>query len=93
MQKRRMLIAATSLLLAGCAPSNAPRIGMPTPAALRPIPELPESGPPACPAGSGFATCFTPAQEAVRQSRYRLLHEDRDYCREAYERAVKNAVE
>jgi hypothetical protein len=43
----------------------------------------------ACPAGSGFVSCFTPAQEAIRQRRFKLLHDDRDYCRDAYEKAVK----
>jgi hypothetical protein len=47
---------------------------------------------PSCPAGSGFVACFTPAQEGVRQRRFTLLHDDRDYCRDAYEKAVKHAA-
>ena len=45
-----------------------------------------------CPAGSGFVACFTPAQEAIRQRRFKLLHDDRDYCRDAYERGGEACV-
>jgi hypothetical protein len=103
---RLMLIAATSLamgsMIAACAPTYAPRIDGPqidsTAAVemdpLRPAPELPnvDKSPTSCPAGSGFVACFTPALESVRQRRFTLLHEDRDYCRDAYEKAVKHAA-
>lgn len=46
-----------------------------------------------CPPGSGFVTCFTADQEAVRQKRFKILHDDRDYCRDAYERAAKRAAQ
>ncbi len=103
---RLMLIAATSVamasMVAACAPTYAPRIDAPhiddsagfelDP--LRPPPQLPDvdKSLPSCPAGSGFVACFTPAQEGVRQRRFTLLHDDRDYCRDAYEKAVKRAA-
>ena len=40
----------------------------------------------------GFVACFTPVQEGVRQRRFTLLHDDRDYCRDAYAKAVKHAA-
>lgn len=46
-----------------------------------------------CPRDSGFVACFTPAQEAIRQRRFKLLHDDRDYCRDAYGRARESAGE
>ncbi len=102
---RLMLIAATSVamvsMIAACAPTYAPHIDTPqidAPAAveidpLRPAPQLPDVDKSftSCPAGSGFVACFTPAQEGVRQRRFTLLHDDRDYCRDAYEKAVKHA--
>jgi hypothetical protein len=103
---RLMLIAATSLamasVLAACAPTYAPHIDAPQiddSAAieldpLRPAPQLPDidKSLTSCPAGSGFVTCFTPAQEGIRQRRFTLLHDDRDYCRDAYAKAVKHAA-
>ena len=103
---RLMLIAATSLamasVLAACAPTYAPHIDAPRiddSAAdelvpLRPAPQLPDvdKSLTSCPAGSGFVACFTPAQEGVRQQRFTLLHDDRDYCRDAYDKAVKHAA-
>lgn len=103
---RLMLIAATSLamasMIAACAPTYAPHIDAPHIDAsagfeldpLRPPPDLPDvdKSRTSCPAGSGFVACFTPAQEGVRQRRFTLLHDDRDYCRDAYEKAVKRAA-
>jgi hypothetical protein len=104
--RRLMLIAAISfamgLMVAGCVPTYAPHIDAPQidePAAvelepLRPAPQLPDvdQSLTSCPAGSGFVACFTPAQDGIRQRRFMLLHEDRDYCRDAYEKAVKHAA-
>jgi len=103
---RLMLIAATSLAMAStiaaCAPIYAPHIDAPhidDSAAveldpLKPAPQLPDidKSVTSCPAGSGFVACFTPAQESVRQRRFTLLHDDRDYCRDAYAKAVKHAA-
>jgi hypothetical protein len=103
---RLKLIAATSVAvisaLTACAPTYAPHIDAPHidgSAAgeldpLRPAPQLPDvdKSLTSCPAGSGFIACFTPAQEGIRQRRFTLLHDDRDYCRDAYERAVKHAA-
>jgi hypothetical protein len=98
---RLMLIAATSLaigsMIASCAPTYAPHIDGSAAVemdSLRPAPQLPDvdKSLTSCPAGSGFVACFTPAQEGVRQRRFTLLHDDRDYCRDAYEKAVKHAA-
>jgi hypothetical protein len=103
---RLMLIAAINVamgsMIAACAPTYAPHIDPPhidDSAAveldpLRPAPQLPDvdKSLTSCPAGSGFVACFTPAQEGVRQRRFTLLHDDRDYCRDAYEKAVKHAA-
>ncbi len=103
---RLMLIAATSFamtsMIVACAPTYAPHIDAPHidgSAAvevdpLRPAPQLPDvdKSLTSCPAGSGFVACFTPAQESVRQRRFTLLHDDRDYCRDAYAKAVKHAA-
>jgi hypothetical protein len=62
-------------------------------ALLDPPPALPDADRSACPPGSGFVTCFTPEQEALRQDRFKILHADRDYCRDAYARAVKRAAQ
>jgi hypothetical protein len=62
-------------------------------APLDPPPQLPDAERSPCPPGSGLAACFTPAQDAVRQHRFKILHDDRDYCRDAYDRAVKRAAE
>jgi hypothetical protein len=59
---------------------------------LDPRPELPDADQSACPLGSGLAACFTLDQDLVRQQRFKILHDDRDYCRDAYERAVKRAA-
>jgi hypothetical protein len=63
-------------------------------AALDPPPQLPDVDKSLllCPPGSGFLTCFTPDQEAIRQKRFKILHDDRDYCRDAYDRAVKRVA-
>jgi hypothetical protein len=100
-----MLIAATSLLTAGCAPRFESHIDSPTMpaldspqsatqcastqklAALDPPPQLPDADQSQCPLGSGLAACFTLDQNIVRQKRFKILHDDRDYCRDAYDRA------
>jgi hypothetical protein len=58
-------------------------------APLDPPPQLPDVERSPCPPGFGLAACFTPAQDAMRQDRFKILHDDRDYCRDAYDRAVK----
>jgi len=59
-------------------------------APLDPEPQLPDVGELSpCPPGSGFVACFTLYQDLVRQRRFKILHDDRDYCRDAYGRAVK----
>ena len=105
-----MLIAATSLLIAGCAPRFESHIDSPTVptldspqsatqcastqklAALDPPPQLPDADQSQCPPDSGLAACFTRDQDTVRQRRFKILHDDRDYCRDAYNRAVKRAT-
>jgi hypothetical protein len=57
-------------------------------AALDPPPQLPDTDRSPCPAGSGLAACFTAEQDAIRQRRFKILHDDRDYCRDAYGRAA-----
>jgi len=89
-------------MITACAPTYAPHIDAPQiddSAAvdldpLRPAPQLPDidKSLTSCPAGSGFVACFTPAQEGIRQRRFTLLHDDRDYCRDAYAKAVKHAA-
>ena len=95
---RLMPIMAISLL-AGCAPTYAPHLDTPaatTPALkiapLDPPPQLPDADQSPCPSGSGLTTCFTSAQDSVRQNRFKILHDDRDYCRDAYERVVNRAA-
>ncbi len=56
-------------------------------AALDPAPQLPDTDQSPCPHGSGLAACFTQDQDIVRQRRFKILHDDRDYCRDAYDRA------
>jgi hypothetical protein len=56
-------------------------------AALDPMPQLPDADQSTCPPGSGLSACFTPDQDVVRQRRFKILHDDRDYCRDAYDRA------
>ncbi len=58
-------------------------------APLDPKPQLPDADQSPCPSGSGLAACFTQDQDAIRQKRFKILHDDRDYCRDAYEKAVK----
>src|SRR5258708_4732954 len=96
---RLMLIAVTSVLAAGCAPTfeshiDSPPVSSPAPmrialAPLDPKPQLPDANQSPCPIGSGLAACFTQDQDIVRQKRFKILHDDRDYCRDAYDRAVK----
>jgi hypothetical protein len=105
-----MLIAVTSLLTAGCAPTFESHIDSPpmpsldSPqsttqcaptqklAALDPPPQLPDADQSPCPPESGLAACFTQDQDLVRQKRFKILHDDRNYCRDAYDRAVKHAT-
>lgn len=69
------------------APLNtAPRLASLAP--LDPPPQLPDAEQSPCPLGSGLAACFTLDQDVIRQQRFKILHDDRDYCRDAYERAV-----
>jgi hypothetical protein len=99
---RLMPIMALSLLVAGCAPTfeshiDAPAASSPAHlpialAALDPRPQLPDAEQAGCPIGSGLAACFTLDQDLVRQRRFRILHDDREYCRDAYDRAVKRAA-
>ncbi len=62
-------------------------------APLDPLPQLPDALQAPCPLGSGLAACFTLDQDLVRQKRFKILHDDRDYCRDAYERARERANE
>ena len=104
---RLTLTMATSLLAAGCAPTFESHIDSPPElspqiatqctstekiAPLDPKPQLPDADQSPCPDGSGLAACFTHEQDAIRQNRFKILHDDRDYCRDAYERAVKHAA-
>ena len=92
---RLMLIVGSSVLVAGCAPTYAPHLdapAAPTLAPLDPPPQLPDAGQSPCPPGSGLAACFTRDQDSVRQLRFKILHDDRDYCRDAYARAVNRAA-
>jgi hypothetical protein len=98
-----MLTMAIDLLAAGCAPTfeshiDAPPTSSPapTPIALAPLdpkPQLPDSNQSPCPLGSGLAACFTLDQDAMRQKRFKILHDDRDYCRDAYDKARGRASE
>ncbi|MGA8640774.1 hypothetical protein [Candidatus Binatus sp.] len=98
---RLMPIMALNLLVAGCAPTYAPHIDAPATqcrsteklAPLDPRPELPDAEQAPCPPGSGLAACFTLDQDVVRQRRFKILHDDRDYCRDAYDRARGRAGE
>jgi hypothetical protein len=51
-------------------------------------PQLPDAKQSPCPPGSGLAACFTLDQDMIRQERFKILYDDRDYCRDAYDRAV-----
>jgi hypothetical protein len=61
-------------------------------AALDPRPLLPDAEQAVCPIGSGLAACFTLDEDIVRQRRFKILHDDREYCRDAYDRAVKRVA-
>src|ERR1700689_2438887 len=61
-------------------------------AALDPPPQLPDDQRSPCPLGSGLVACFTLDQDLVRQKRFKILHDDRDYCRDAYDRAAGTAA-
>lgn len=61
-------------------------------APLDPRPQLPDAEQAACPPGSGLAACFRLDQDIVRQRRFKILHDDRDYCRDAYDKAVTRAA-
>ena len=61
-------------------------------APLDPRPLLPDAEQAPCPPGSGLAACFTLDQDIARQKRFKMLHDDREYCRDAYDRAVKRAA-
>ena len=61
-------------------------------AALDPPPQLPDTNQSQCPPNSGLAACFTQDQNAIRQKRFKILHDDRNYCRDAYDRAVKRGT-
>jgi len=105
---RLMLTTAISLLAAGCAPTFESHIDSPPTSILAPIPaeqpvsialapldprpQLPDTEQAPCPLGSGLAACFTLDQDIVRQRRFKILHDDRDYCRDAYDRAVKRVA-
>jgi hypothetical protein len=101
-KSRLMLITAISLLAARCAPTFESRIDSPPAsspaqmpivlAPLDPRPQLPDAAQAPCPLGSGLAACFTINEDIVRQRRFKILHDDRDYCRDAYDRAVKRAA-
>jgi len=62
-------------------------------APLDPPPQLPDAIQAPCPLGSGLAACFTLDQDLVRQKRFKILHDDRDYCRDAYDRARERSIE
>jgi hypothetical protein len=62
-------------------------------AALDPPPQLPDADQSPCPPGSGLAACFTQDQNVIRQKRFKILHDDRNYCRDAYDRARERAGE
>ena len=97
-----MLIGVSSVLAAGCAPTFESHIdsapassAAQMPIALAPLdprPQLPDVEQAPCPLGSGLAACFTIDEDIVRQRRFKILHDDRDYCRDAYDRAVKRAA-
>ena len=97
-----MLIVGSSVLAAGCAPRFESHIDSPAAssparksialAPLDPPPQLPDADQAPCPLGFGLAACFTLDQDIVRQRRFKILHDDRDYCRDAYDRAVKRAA-
>ena len=106
LEKAKSLLMLTMAIsfsfAAGCAPTfeshvDAPPASSPAPmpitlAPLDSKPQLPDANQSQCPIGSGLAACFTQDQDAIRQKRFKILHDDRDYCRDAYDRAVKRAA-
>jgi hypothetical protein len=62
-------------------------------APLDPRPQLPDADQTPCPLGSGLTACFTFDQDLARQKRFKMLHDDREYCRDAYDKAVKRAAQ
>ena len=107
LEKAKSLLMLTMAIsfsfAAGCAPTFESHIdappassAAPMPIALAPLdpkPQLPDANQSPCPAASGLAACFTQDQDAIRQQRFKILHDDRDYCRDAYERARGSASE
>jgi hypothetical protein len=99
---RASLALITAFLFVACAPTYAPHLEAPEEASpaptaiaiapLDPAPHLPDADQAPCPRGSGLAACFTHDQDLVRQARFKILHDDRDYCRDAYARAVNRAA-
>ena len=93
--KSLLMLTTAISFFAGCAPTFESHIDSPqaaVPIALAPLdpkPQLPDVEQAPCPVGSGLAACFTIDQDIVRQRRFKILHDDRDYCRDAYDRAVK----
>ncbi len=95
---RAWLALISAFLFVACAPTYAPHIDAPEAASpaptaialapLDPPPQLPDAERSPCPRGSGLAACFTHDQDIIRQDRFKILHDDRDYCRDAYDRAV-----
>ncbi len=61
-------------------------------APLDPRPQLPDADQTPCPLGSGLAACFTHDQDVARQRRFKMLHDDREYCRDAYDKAIERAA-
>jgi hypothetical protein len=61
-------------------------------APLDPRPELPDAEQSPCPPDSGLYACFMVDQDLARQKRFKILHDDREYCRAAYDKAVKRAA-
>jgi hypothetical protein len=62
-------------------------------APLDPRPQLPDADQSPCPEGSGLYACFMLDQDLMRQKRFKILHDDREYCRAAYDKAIKRAAE
>jgi hypothetical protein len=62
-------------------------------APLDPRPQLPDAEESPCPSDSGLYACFMLDQDLIRQKRFKILHDDREYCRDAYDKAVKRAAE
>ena len=99
--KSLLMLTTAISFFAGCAPRFESHIDSPSvysppmPIALAPLdpkPQLPDANQSQCPIGSGLAACFTQDQDAIRQKRFKILHDDRDYCRDAYDKAVKRAA-